>query len=125
LIREGPIPVFIHGIAEYAIGVLFILSPFLFSFDNDLATAVAILVGAAIIVFGIVSDSPVGVMHNIPLAAHVVLDYVLALFLIVSPFVFSFTEDRGAFAFFVILGVGHLVLTTLTAFDVRTRGLRS
>lgn len=121
MIREGPIPVLVHGIAEYAIGVLFILSPFLFGFDSDLATAVAILVGAAIIVFGIVSDSPVGVMHNIPLAAHVVLDYVLALFLIVSPFLFSFTDDRGAFAFFVILGVGHQVVTTLTSFDVRRR----
>jgi hypothetical protein len=119
LIREGPIPVFVHGVAEYGLGILFILSPFLFSFDSNLATAVAILVGAGIVVFGIVSDSPVGVMHNVPLAAHVVLDYVLALFLIVSPFIFSFTEDRGAFAFFVILGVGHLVLTTLTSFDVR------
>ena len=121
MIREGPIPVFVHGVAEYALGILFILSPFLFSFDSDLATAVAILIGAGIVVFGIVSDSPVGVMHNIPLAAHVVLDYVLALFLIVSPFLVSVTEDRGAFAFFVILGVGHLVLTTLTAFDVRRR----
>ena len=121
MIREGPIPVFVHCVAEYALGVLFILSPFLFSFDSDLATAVAILVGAAIIVFGIVSESPVGVLRSVPLAAHVVLDYVLAVFLLASPFVFSFTEDRGAFAFFVILGVGHLVLTTLTAFDVRVR----
>lgn len=121
MIREGPVPVFVHGVAEYGLGVLFILAPFLFSFDSDLATAVAILVGAGVIVLGIATEGPVGVLRSLPLAAHVVLDYVLALFLLVSPFLFSFTEDRGAFAFFVILGVGHLVMTTLTSFDVRRR----
>ena len=48
--------------------------------------------------------SPTGIARNLPIASHVVLDYVLSLFLIVAPFIFSFTDDSAATAYFIVLG---------------------
>ena len=105
-----------HGIAEYGVGALSIAAPFLLSFDSDAATVVSILLGAAIIVLGFVTASPTGVARNLPIASHVVLDYVASLFMIVSPFVFGFTDDAAATAYFVVLGVGFLLLTIATKY---------
>lgn len=121
MIKEGPVPVLLHGLVDYAVGVLLVLGPFLVAFDSGGATAVAILIGLAALAMAVLTDAPFGVLRRMPLAAHLVLDYVLAILLIVLPFLASFTEDRRAFALFVILGVGHLIVSTLTRFDLGRR----
>ena len=45
-----------------------------------------------------------------------ILDYLLAILLIAAPFVFGFDDDGSATAFFIILGVVHLLLTIATRF---------
>jgi hypothetical protein len=47
---------------------------------------------------------------------HVTLDFVLAAFLIVSPFIFSFSDEGEPTAFFVGLGIAHLLITIGTRF---------
>ncbi len=116
-LRRGSVSLLLHGIAEYGVGALSIAAPFLLSFDSDAATVVSILLGAAIIVLGFVTASPTGVARNLPIASHVVLDYVASLFMIVSPFVFGFTDDAAATAYFVVLGVGFLLLTIATKYN--------
>ena len=61
-----------------------------------------------------VTASPTGVSRNLPIASHVVLDYVASLFIIVSPFVFSFTDDAAATSYFIVVGLGFLLLTIAT-----------
>ena len=121
MIKEGPVPVLLHGVVEYALGLLLVLGPFLLAFESDGATALAVLIGLASLAMTALTDASFGVVRRMPLAAHLVLDYVLAILLIVLPFLASFTGDRRAFAFFVILGVAHLILSTLTRFDVGRR----
>jgi SPW repeat len=55
----------------------------------------------------------------------VMLDYILALFLIASPFILGFSDDGTAAAFFIVLGVVHLVLTIATRFVVEERPPRA
>ena len=57
-----------------------------------------------------------GLIKSIPVQAHVVFDYILAIALIAAPFLFSFTDDGTATAFFIALGVVHLLLTIATRF---------
>ena len=97
-------------------GVLFIASPFLFNFDTDGPKVLAALVGAVLLVIAVVSDSPTGLVNSLPVESHVVLDYVLAIFLIGAPFLFGFTEDTPAFAFFLVLGVALLLVTVMTRY---------
>ena len=63
------------------------------------------LIGAGILVLAVVTDAPTGIARTLPVASHVVLDYVLGLFLIVAPFVFGFAgDDDAATAYFIVLG---------------------
>jgi SPW repeat-containing protein len=116
-IRRGSVPLFAHGLFEYLAGILFIAAPFTFAFDAEAApTILSILVGAGVLVLAVVTDSPTGLVRSLPLASHVVIDYVLAVFLIVSPFIFGFSDQENALAFFVVIGVAYLLLTVSTRF---------
>jgi hypothetical protein len=109
------VPLVLHGLLEYGIGVLLIFSTPLFGFDGEPRVA-AILLGAAVIVLAAVSDLPTALMRRIPIGSHMVLDYVLGIVLVASPFIFSFTDDEGALAFFIVVGLGYLVLAAVTRF---------
>jgi len=117
-VQRNSIPLAVHVLLEYGVGVLTILSPFLFSFDDDAAKIVAVLIGAGIVVLAVVSDAPTGLARTLPNASHVVIDYVLGLLLIVAPFVFGFSgDDTAATAYFIALGVGYVVLAVLTRYQ--------
>jgi hypothetical protein len=126
MFKQGPVPAFVHGLVEYAAGILFIAAPFLFGFDSDRATAVAIIAGVLILIVAASTAMSTGLIKSIPVQAHVVLDYILAILLIASPFLFGFSDDGTATAFFIVLGVLHLLLTIATRFirDERPRRRR-
>jgi hypothetical protein len=116
-VRRGSVPLSVHVLIEYAVGVLSIVAPFLFSFDATSAKIVSVLVGVGILVLAVMTDAPTGVARSLPVASHVVLDYVLGLFLIVAPFVFAFSDDdTAATAYFIVVGVGYVLLAVLTRY---------
>ena len=116
-VQPNSIPFSIHVLLEYGIGVLTILSPFLFSFDDDAAQFVAVLIGAGVLVLAVVTDAPTGLARSLPVASHVVLDYVLGLVFLVTPFVFGFAgDDTAATAYFIVLGIGYVVFAVLTRY---------
>jgi hypothetical protein len=127
MFKQGPVPAFVHGLVEYAAGILFIAAPFLFGFDADAATAASIAAGVLILIIAASTAMSTGLIASIPVHAHVVLDYILAILLIAAPFLFGFSGDGTATAFFIALGVLHLLLTIATRFvrDERPRGRRS
>jgi len=114
--KQGPVPALVHGIIEYVAAILFIAAPFLFTFDEDAPKALSIGVGVVILIIAASTSWRTGLISSIPVQAHVILDYVLAIFLIASPFVLGFSDDGTAAAFFIVLGVVHLLLTIATRF---------
>ena len=116
MLRQGPIPRFVHGVVEYASGALFIVAPFLFAFEADAATAVSIIVGVVVIFVAATTAGATSLVDQIPIPAHVVLDYLLAGFLIATPFLFAFSTETAPTAFFMAIGIGHLLLTIATRF---------
>jgi len=116
VLRQGPISLFIHGLIEYAAGALFVVAPFLFGFDSGAAKAVSIAVGIVILAVAAGTDSPTGLSRSIPIKGHVALDFVLALLLVACPFLFGFSDESTPTAFFVALGIVHLLLTIATRF---------
>jgi hypothetical protein len=116
VLRQGPIPAVVHGALEYLAAGLLIAAPFLFGFDSDAATAASIVVGVAVLVITASTESRTGLAKVIPVAIHAVLDLVLAVFLIAAPFLFGFSDETNATAFFIVLGVVHLLLTIGTRF---------
>jgi SPW repeat len=119
LLRRGSIPLVVHGLLEYALGALFIASSSLFSFDSDAATVVSVLIGAVLLVMAGLTDTPTALVRRLPLDSHIVLDYVVGLLAVASPFLFGFSDDGAALAFFLIVGIAHVLLTVMTRFRGR------
>ncbi len=118
MIRQGPIPQTIHGGVEYVAGVLFIVAPFVFSFDASAAIAVSIVIGVVVIFIAATTSGPTSLVNSIPVTVHIALDYVLAAILIATPFLFGFSDDdTNATVFFIALGIVHLLITIGTAFQ--------
>lgn len=116
MLKDGPIPRFLHGFIEYAAGVLLIVAPFLLSFESGAAVAVAILAGIVVLFLAAATEGPTSLINYVPVAAHVVLDYVLAGLLIAMPFIAGFSDETAPTAFFIALGVLHLLITIGTRF---------
>ena len=114
--RDGPIPLFVHGLIEYVAGVLLIAAPFLLDFDSGAATALSIIVGVVILAIAAATDGPTSLVNQIPRSAHVALDYVLAVLLIALPFLAGFSGETAPTVLFLVLGVAHLLITIGTRF---------
>jgi hypothetical protein len=117
MLRQGPISRFLHGAIEYAIGVLLIAAPFLFGFKASAAVAVAIIAGLLVLVIAASSDGPTSLVNSVPVPAHLLLDIALAAVLVASPFLFGFHDESAPTAFFIVLGVAHLLITIGTRFQ--------
>ncbi|MEA2184538.1 MAG: hypothetical protein QOD83_799 [Solirubrobacteraceae bacterium] len=124
MLRQGPIPRFLHGVIEYAAGVLLIAAPFLFAFKTDAAVAVSIVAGVIVIAIAASTDGPSSLVNSIPISAHLLLDFALAAVLIAAPFLFGFSGEGAPTAFFLVLGVAHLVVTIGTRFKEATEPRR-
>jgi hypothetical protein len=118
LLRRGSIPLSLHGLLEYGVGVLLIASSSLF-YDQDTATAVSILLGAAVLAITALSDMPTALLRRIPISAHIFLDFAIGVLVVASPFIFGFSDNAEAVASFLVIGIGYLFLTALTRFGIR------
>lgn len=116
MMRDGPIPLFAHGVIEYAAGALFITAPFLLSFDSGAATALSIVLGVVVLGLAAATDGPTSLVDQVPRSAHVTLDYVLVALLIALPFLAGFSDESAPTAFFIVIGVAHLLVTIGTQF---------
>jgi hypothetical protein len=119
VLRTGPVPPFAHGVLEYGAAALLLAAPFVFGFDADAATAASIVAGLGVLVLTATTASSTGLARVIPLSLHPVLDLVLVAFLVASPFIFGFSDEGTPTAFFIVLGVWHLLLTIATRFGPR------
>jgi hypothetical protein len=119
VLRQGVVPPFAHGLLEYGAGVFLLAAPFAFGFDSDAATAVSILAGLAVLALAASTASSTGLAKVIPLGVHVLLDLAVVAVLVAAPFVFGFSDEGAPTAFFIVLGVWHLLLTIATRFRPR------
>jgi hypothetical protein len=116
MLRSGRISPFIHGLVEYGVAIFLIAAPFLFGYDSNAARAVSVVTGVVVVVVTASSDLPTGLSATVPLSIHVVFDFVVAGFLIASPFLFNYSGEAAPTAVSIVLGVGHLLLTIATRF---------
>ena len=116
MLRQGPVPPALHGLLEYVAGFLLIAAPFLLDFDAGAAVGTSIAVGVVVLLVAGTAALPTGIIKQVPVSAHLVIDFVLVAVLIAAPFLFGFSDEGGPTAFFVALGVVHLLMTIATRF---------
>jgi hypothetical protein len=116
MLLQGPISRFLHGAIEYVAGVLLIAAPFLFGFEASAAVALSIVAGVVVIAVAASTEGPTSLINSLPISVHLLLDFVLAAVLIAAPFLFGFSDESAPTAFFIVLGVLHLLVTIGTRF---------
>ncbi len=116
MLREGPIPRFVHGMIEYAAAAILFAAPFVLSFNSNAATAASVILGVVVLFVAASTEGSTSLANTIPLSAHVALDYVLAAALIAMPFVAGFSGETAPTVFFIASGAFHLLVTIGTRF---------
>lgn len=106
MLKEGRIPLTAHAAGEPLLVVLLIAAPFLFGYSDDAGpTALSILLGIVVMVEAASTDWRLSLVQVIPVRVHAIIDVVLGIVLIASPFLFGFTDVAAATAFFIVLGL--------------------
>jgi hypothetical protein len=118
-VRLLPWPV--HEAADYLLGLFFVLAPFIFGLVETIAFPVFVAAGVVLLVNALLTPGPLAVAEILPVRVHAILDYILAFFLILAPFVFSFGEIPEALSISVFAGVGVIVMSLVTRFPVTAR----
>jgi hypothetical protein len=115
---RGLIPLNTHAAIEPLIAAIVIAAPWLFGFsDVDSAKAVCIVVGLVMLIGGSMTDWRLSLVRLIPLRAHLMTDLLLGAVLVLSPFIFGFSDEGGATRFTVIAGVLELMAALMTRWD--------
>ncbi len=118
MLRQGPVPLFLHGILDYAAGVLFLAAPWLFGFDDvAAATAVCIAVGVGVLLLAASTQWPPSFVNVVPVTVHLVLDLGLGAFLVLAPFILGFSDESAPTIFFIVLGLGQMGAAILTRWE--------
>ena len=102
------LPTKIHGVLDYLVGFALIAAPILFGFTDVGGAAVWLprVLGAALIAYSLLTRYEWGVIKLLPMGYHLVIDFLAAALLAISPFLFGFAGDKpNAWLPHVVVGV--------------------
>jgi hypothetical protein len=111
------IPTYVHGIADYIVGLVLLLAPNLFGFADLGGPAVLVprVIGVLILVQSLITNYELGLIKLLPMRVHLAMDYVLTIILAASPWLFRFHDQpRNVWMPHVIVGVLGFLLTLMT-----------
>jgi hypothetical protein len=110
------IPKFYHAVFDYMGGLLLLAAPNLLGFAEVGGAAVWVprVVGLMVLMQAMMTDYELGLLKVLPITMHLMADYVVALLLIASPWVFGFSYVSRATTTVIIVGLLVLVLTMMT-----------
>jgi hypothetical protein len=87
------IPTRVHGVLDYLVGVLLIFAPRIFGFQNGgPEDRIPVILGVITIVYSLLTRYDLGAFKLIPFRVHLMLDFISGVFLVISPWLFGFSE---------------------------------
>lgn len=116
MVKQGPIPAFLHSLIEYVAGVALIAAPLLLDYHSGAAKAVSIILGVLVLFLVATTTSTLSLINQVPLSMHIVFDYAIAAVMIASPFLFGFSGESTPTAVFLAGGVLWLLLSIGTRY---------
>jgi hypothetical protein len=116
MVKQGPIPAFLHSLIEYIAGAALIAAPLLLDYKSGAAKAASIILGVLVLFLVATTTSKLSLINQVPLSMHIVFDYAIAALLIASPFLFSFSGESTPTAVFIAGGVVWLLLSIGTRY---------
>jgi hypothetical protein len=110
------VPTLTHGLLDQLIGIVLVVSPWIFEYHSarGAAVLVPVVLGAAVMINSLLTDHEMGLVTWIKVSDHLSLDMALGLILAASPWIFDFAERIIAPHV-----IGGLFITVLPLFTVR------
>ncbi len=106
------LPTSIHGIVDYLAGIMILVLPWLFDWEDNVKGVMTVL-GLGIILYSLLTDYELGISRRIPMSTHLLLDALGGIVLIVWPFVFG-VDDSTTRTVMIILGVFEIGASLIT-----------
>lgn len=111
-----------HGVIDYVLAILIAIAPRLIGFGGRQGTWCYVF-AAVLLLVALMTRYPLGVFRVVGFVSHGVIELVLALVLIVLPWLAGFSAGVLSRNFYVAMGVLMLVVWALTDFrNVRAAG---
>lgn len=111
------LPTRVHGVLDYVVGLALILAPNIFQFADVGGAAVFIprLLGVVLIAYSLFTRYELGVIKVIGMPYHLIVDFLAALFLALSPFLFGFS-NRSANVWLphVVVGIAVILVVIVS-----------
>ena len=111
-----------HGVLDYLLAIAFLAAPAFFGFDSENAATLSRVIGVAYLAVSFITRYPLGALTWIPFPVHGALEAIMAAAWIVMPWLFGFADDVMARNFFIVAGVGLLLVVALTDYKAAERG---
>lgn len=113
------VPTGVHAYFDYIGGIGLLAAPFVFGFFSVGGAAVLIpmILGAGLLLYSLLTNYELGIrgLKFIPMVVHLILDFVAAAFLAVSPFLFGFINQApNAWLPHIIAGVTVIILVLVS-----------
>lgn len=103
----------IQGALDYLVGLALILAPMLFGFQDvgGAAVYVPVILGAALIVYSLLTRYEWGVFKLLSMTYHLALNVTVGVLLVLSPFLFGFVnETPNAWVPHVVVGIVMIIV---------------
>jgi hypothetical protein len=111
--HQRPISVRVHGMMDYAYGLLLVLAPWIFEFSSEAAPmGIAVGMGAMALLWSVITDYPLGLAPLLPFRAHLWLDVIGGMLLTISPWMLPMSQS--ARVVLVVFGIISLLVPMLT-----------
>jgi len=100
-----------YGVVNYILALTLIASPWLFNLVDvsSAALLIPIYIGWLQLIMAIFADTEVGFIRQFPVQIHLVLDVIMGFFLLVSPWLYTFSSKNSGNAFWPALLLGGLL----------------
>jgi hypothetical protein len=103
----------LHGILDYLTGAFLMVAPWVLGFARGgLETGVMVTIGAAIVLYSLLTDYEFGVVRRIQMPLHLWMDGIGGLLLAGSPWIFAF--DQVVRFPYLVIGVLQITLAFFT-----------
>lgn len=103
----------VHGMMDYLMGILLIISPWLFGFAHGgPAQWVPIILGLGALVYSMITDYEMGLLKILSMKVHLGIDLIAGLFLATSPWIFGFSQE--VYLPHLILGILEIGASLMT-----------
>lgn len=107
----------VHGVLDYVVGLALILAPMIFGFSDVGGAAVMVprVLGIALIIYALFTNYELGLFKVLPMKVHLMIDFLAAAFLALSPWIFGFSmEASNAWVPHLLVGI-VVILVVLTS----------